>query len=104
MRTSILICLALLAASAIAAENKCDHHKDTAVKIATFLGLTKTDDVYNNKLFARLMKNEDTDTDIDTTTVTEISSIKKRFSGFGNKGCLKTKDEADAMKAAITGY
>lgn len=104
MRTSILICLALLAASAIAVENKCDHHKDTAVKIATFLDLSKTEEVYNNKLFARLVKNEDTDTDIDTTSVSEISAIKKRFSGFGNKGCLKTKEEADGMKSAITGY
>jgi len=60
MRTSTLICLALLAAS-VMSEDKCSHHKDTAVKIATFLELASTSGdpaIYDNALLKELAKDD----------------------------------------------
>jgi hypothetical protein len=61
MRTSTLICLALLAASVMSVADKCSHHKDTAVKIATFLELASTSGdpaIYDNALLKELAKDD----------------------------------------------
>jgi len=107
MRTSTLICLALLAASVMSDADKCNHHKDTAVKIATFLELASQSGdplTYDNALLKELAKDDPITTDLDESGIPEVKGISKWFTNFNKKGCLPNKEAALAMKAMIVSY